>query len=67
VAVVFAEVEKAEDASVNGGGEAVGDDFPLVVALDKEETTFVVGVGLRLVEMTVFADVFFYCCPAKLL
>lgn len=60
VAVVLAEVEKAEDASVDGGGEAVGYDFPLVIALDKEKTTFVVGVGLRLVEMAVFSDVFFH-------
>lgn len=60
VAVVLAEVEKAVNAAVNRGGEAAGDDFPLVVTLDEEKTTFVVGVGLRLVEMAVFSDVFFH-------
>ena len=60
VAVVFAEVEKSVDAAVNGGCQFVGDDVPLVVTLNEEKTTFVVGIGLRLVEMTVFADVFFH-------
>ena len=60
VAVVFAEVEKAVDAAVNGGCQFVGDDVPLVVTLNEEKTTFVVGVGLRLVEMAVFSDVFFH-------
>ena len=60
VAVVFAEVEKAVNAAVNRGCEFIGNDFPLIVTLDEEKTTFVVGVGLRLVEMAVFSDVFFH-------
>ena len=55
--VVLADVEEAVDAAVDSCREFLRDDVPLVVGVDVEEVALVLGVCLRLIEMTVLADV----------
>ena len=56
--VVITDIVKTIDATVDGAREFIWDDVPLVVTLEIEEATLIIRVGLRLVEMTVLANVF---------
>ncbi len=53
VPVVGREVEESIDATVERRRETVGHNVPLVVALNEEEATHIVGIGLRFEEVAV--------------
>ena len=55
--IVLTEIKEAIDAAIDGCRKFLWNDIPLVVAFDIEEVTLVVGIGLRLIEMAVLADV----------
>ena len=54
--VIFAIIEETVDAAIDGCRQFLRNDVPLVVAFDIEEVTFIIGVGLRLIEMAVLTD-----------
>ena len=55
--VTLAKVEETIDAAIDGSRQFVGDDVPLVIAVDIEEVALIVRVCLRLIEMAVPTDV----------
>ena len=56
--VVLSIVEESVDATLEGCRQLFRDDVPLVVAVDIEEVALVICIDLRLIEMSVFTDVF---------
>ena len=60
MAIVIREVEETVDATIEGDGKMLWYSLPAVITLDEEETTLVAGVGLCLIEMSVFAGIFLH-------
>ena len=60
MAIVVGKVEEAVETSIEGDGKMLCYGLPSVVALDEEETAFVVGIGLCLIEMSVLTGVFLH-------
>lgn len=57
VGIVLAVIKETVDAAIDGCRQFLWYDFPLIIAIDIEEVTLIVGVVLRLIEMVVLADV----------
>ena len=58
--IVVCEVEETVDAAIYGCGEMLRNDFPSVVTLDEEETTFITSVCLSLIEMFILTGIFLH-------
>ena len=55
--IVLTKIKETVDAAVNGCRQFLWYNVPLVVAFNIEEVALVVGIGLRLIEMSILSDV----------
>ena len=60
VGIVLSVVEETIDTAIDGGRQFLWNYLPLVVIVDIEEVTRIVGIGLCLKEMVTLTDVFFH-------